>query len=268
MSVVCTANGRRIFYDVVGDGPPLLAIAGLTGSRKALLASLDDSLISRHQIVAIENRDAGESDPETAYYTMAEMADDAVALLDALGIARAHVLGFSMGATIALQLALDAPHRLNRLVLVSGHAFNALDHQAGEPLPAPPAWWSDDPVERWRRLMPEVVGPDYRGRLTASALTLHAEADRGNRATWPGAMRQVATRSGLDMRDRLVEVKAPTLVVHGEQDTVVPREHGKVLAAGIPGARLRMLPRVGHLPLTEEPQETARAILEFLEETE
>ncbi len=267
MSVMQTATGRRIFYDVVGEGPPLLAITGLASSRKALLASLSDALTSRLQIVAMDNRDAGESDPEPGYYTIGDMANDAATLLNDLGIAHAHVLGFSMGGTVALQLALDYPLRVDRLVLVSAHAFNGPDHRAGEPLPPPPVWWTDDPVERWRRLMPEAVGPEYRDRLTDHDLTIHAGLDRGNRATWACAMRQVATRSGLDMRNRLAEVRSPTLVIHGGMDPVVPAEHGELLAAGIPGARLHVLPRAGHLPLTEAPDEVTRAILNFLTET-
>lgn len=267
MSELQTSTGRRIFYDNVGEGPPLLVINGLGGSRKALLASLPDALVAHLHIIAIDNRDAGESDPEPNYYTIADMAGDAVAVLDALEIDRAHVMGFSMGATVVLQLALDHPHRVDRLILVSAHAYNEIRHQAGEPLLSPPEWWTDDPVERWRRLMPELVAPPYRDRLTDTALTAHAEADRGNRVTWAGAMRQVATRSGLDLRPRLGEIQAPTLVVHGEQDTHVPPEHAQHLAGGIPDAELLLLPQVGHLPLTEQPAEVAGAVLAFLGRT-
>lgn len=161
MSEIHTPTGRRIYYDVVGEGPPLLAITGLAGSRKALLSSLPDALVARLHIIAIDNRDAGESDPEPDYYTMADMASDAVAVMDALKIDRVHVMGFSMGATVALQVALDHSHRVDHLILVSAHAYNEVSHQAGEPLPPPPEWWTDDAVERWRRLMPEIVAPPY-----------------------------------------------------------------------------------------------------------
>lgn len=264
MSHIRTPSGRRIFYDIVGDGPPLLAITGWTGSGKHFLASLDEVIRSRFTVIAIDNRDAGESDPEPAYYTIADVASDAIALLDALGVDRVHILGASMGATVALQAALDHPDRVDRLVLVSGHAHNEPEHQAGDPLPPVPEWWTDDPVERWRRLLPEIVSPAYRSRLTDADVDRDAEADRGNRVTWAGAMRQMAMRSGLDMRGRLAEVQAPTLVIHGGMDVVVPPEHAEMLVAGIPGARLLMLPRAGHLPLTEEPDEVTRAILGFL----
>lgn len=173
-----------------------------------------------------------------------------------------------MGATVALQVALDYPDRVGCLVLVSGHAYNGPNHQAGDLLPPQPEWWTDDPVERWRGIMPGIVGAAYRNQLTDAEVARHAEADRDNRATWAGAMRQVAMRTGLDMRPRLAQVRAPTLVIHGGMDVVVPPEHAEMLAAGIPDARLHMLPGVGHLPLTEEPDGVSRAILGFLTEKE
>lgn len=268
MSHIRTPSGRRIFYDLVGDGPPLLAITGWTGCRKPLLTSLGDVIRSRFTIIAIDNRDAGESDPEPAYYTIADVAGDAVALLDALGIVHTHLLGHSMGATVALQVALDHPGRVDRLVLISGDAYNEPEHQEGDLLPPAPEWWTDDPVARWRGIMPEVVGPAYRAQLTEADVARHAEAERGNRVTWAGAMRQAAIWSGLDMRSRLAEVQAPTLVLHGEEDVIVLSEHAQMLAAGIPRAQLHMLAGVGHIPLVEEPDETTRTILGFLAEKE
>jgi pimeloyl-ACP methyl ester carboxylesterase len=100
--------------------------------------------------------------------------------------------------------------------------------------------------------------------LTDAELAALAEEDRGNRSTWEGTMRQEASQAGHDLRGRLGEVRAPTLVIHGDADPLVRLEHGEVLAAGIPGARLLVLPGVGHLPWVERPNDVARAILDFL----
>ncbi len=266
MSEVRTASGRRIFYDEVGEGPPLLLIPGMLGNRRGLEGRLAMALTARHRVVAMDLRDAGESSPEPDYYTMADLAGDAAALLDALGIARVRAVGYSLGGMITLQLALDHPHRVNRLVLISTFAHGEQGHRADEPLPPPAEWWSDDPVQRTRANLPYVVGPDYRERLTDSELAVLAEEDRDNCATWAGTMRQEATQAGHDLRSRLGEVQVPTLVIHGEADPLVRLEHGEVLAAGIPDARLVVLPGVGHLPWVEQPEDVTRAILDFVAE--
>ena len=266
MSHIRTASGRRIYYDEFGTGPPVLLIPGHGGYRRGCLIWLAAVLAAHFRIVAMDNRDAGESEPETAYYGLADMAGDAAALLDALGIVQAHVLGHSMGGAIALQLALDRPTRVDRLVLVSPAVGGEPGHRAGEPLPPPDEWWVDDPVERQRRVLPHVVGPDYRSRMSEADVTAIAELQRGNQTTWAGLMRQEAAVGGADLVDRLGEIRAPTLVIHGVADLPVPLELAQALAAGISGARLVVLPGVGHRPWVERPDLTNGAILSFLTE--
>jgi pimeloyl-ACP methyl ester carboxylesterase len=162
LSNIRTATGRRIYYDESGTGPPILLIPGQSGFRRGCLIWLAEALASRFRVVAMDNRDAGESEPETEYYGLGDMAGDAVALLDALGIDRAHILGHSLGASIALQFVLDHPTRVDHLVLVSAFVGGEPEHRAGEPLPPPAEWWIDDPVERMRAWLPNAVGPDYR----------------------------------------------------------------------------------------------------------
>jgi 3-oxoadipate enol-lactonase len=264
MSVITAANGRHIHYDDVGSGPSLLLITGLGAPRKGMMASLPLALSQRYRIIAMDNRDAGESEPEPEYYTMADLAGDAAALLDALGVDRAHVLGVSLGGMVTLQLALDHPDQVDHLVLMSTFAHGERGHRAGEPIPPPSDWWTDDPVARWETLAPQVVGPTYREMLTDATLEVLAEPERGNRATWEGVMRQEATQAGHDLRDRLDEVRAPTLIIHGELDPAVRAEHADILAAGVPDSRLVMLPGVGHLVLAEEHDRAAAVMLDFL----
>lgn len=265
MSHIRTASGRRIFYDESGTGSPVLLIPGLGGYRRGCLIWLAEAVAPHCRVVAMDNRDAGESEPETEYYGLADMAGDAVALLDALGIDRAHVLAHSMGSAIALQLALDHPTRVDRLVLVSPAVDGEPGHRAGEPLPPPDAWWVDDPVERGRRVLPEVVGPDYRARMSEADVAAIAALERGNRTTWAGMMRREAAAAGDDMiLSRIAEIRTPALVIHGDADVPVPLEQAQALAAGIPGARLVVLPGVGHRPWVERPEPTTGAILSFL----
>jgi pimeloyl-ACP methyl ester carboxylesterase len=138
-------------------------------------------------------------------------------------------------------------------------------NRAEEPLPAPWDWWTDDPVERMRRILEMIVAPASRAKLSDETLMMLAEGERDSRTTWAGTMRQQAALSGHDLRNRLGEIRAPTLVVHGDLDLVVRSEHGEVLAAGIPDARYLRLAGVGHAPWLERTAEVTVAVLEFLE---
>ena len=184
MSNIRTATGRRIYYDESGTGPPILLIPGQSGFRRACLIWLAETLASRFRVVAMDNRDAGESEPETEYYGLGDMAGDAIALLDALGIDRVHILGHSLGASIALQFVLDHPTRVDHLVLVSAFVGGEPEHRAGEPLPPPAEWWIDDPVERMRAWLPNAVGPDYRAQMDEADAAAIVELERGSRSTW------------------------------------------------------------------------------------
>jgi 3-oxoadipate enol-lactonase len=266
MSHIQTPTGRRIYYDESGTGPPLLLIPGWGGDRRGCLIWLAEAFAPYFRVVAMDNRDAGESDPETTYYTLADMAGDAVGLLEALGIDRSHVLGHSMGAAIALQLALNHPTRVDRLVLLSPGVGGEPGHRAGEPLPPPDAWWVDDPVERMHRVLPHGVGPDYRAQMSEADMAGIAKLERGNRTTWAGMMRQEAATGGDELLSRLAEIRTPTLVIQGNADVPVPPEKAQALAVSIPGARFVGLPGVGHLPWVESPDATIGAVVSFLTE--
>lgn len=265
MSHIRTANGRCIYYDEYGTGAPVLLIPGLGGYRRGSLVSLAEALATSFRVVSMDNRDSGESEAETKYYGLGDLAADALALLDALGIERTHALAHSMGGAIALRLALDHPARLDRLVLMSPGVGGEPEHRAGEPLPPPAAWWVDDPVARTRHVLPIVVGPDYRARMSEAELTAIAELERGNRVTWAGMMRREAAASDDDqVLSRLADINTPALVIHGDADGSVPLADAQALATGIPCARLIVLPGVGHRPWLESPDATLGPIMSFL----
>jgi pimeloyl-ACP methyl ester carboxylesterase len=139
------------------------------------------------------------------------------------------------------------------------------EHRAGEPMPPPAAWWVDDPVERTRRVLPIVVGQDYRSRLGDADVAAIAALERGNRTTWAGMMRREAAAAEDDqILSRLADIYSPVLVIHGDADVSVPLAHAQELAAGIPDARLIVLPGVGHRPWIESPEASFGAILDFL----
>ena len=265
MSDLVAANGRRIFFDDSGSGdgrPALLLIAGRGGARRSWgpqVAAFSPAL----RVIALDNRDAGESDQEEAPYTMADLADDAVALLDALGIARAHVAGISMGGMIALQLALNHPRRVERLVLIATTA-GGWSPQQRHFFTLPPDPWIADPVERARVGMADILGPAARATLPGR-LPEVIERARGNGFTAEGYVRQNGAIGTHDVRARLGAITVPTLVIHGDSDQIVPFEvSGKRSAEAIKGAELVVIEGGPHGLNASHAAEFNAALLSFL----
>ena len=260
MAEVQLATGRRLFYDDsgAGAGPPLLLLMG-GGESRRLWARQTPALAAGFRVLAPDHRDSGESppEPEGAAYTAADLAGDAVALLDALGVPRAHVAGTSMGGLVALQLALDHPARVARLALLSTPV-------GGVSLPAPPREaWSDDHADWIRGLFPQLAAPGY-FEAHLGALEALAALGRANRLTYAGLVRQLAVLGGFDARGRLGEVRAPTLVVVGDHDPLIPLAAAEATAAALPAAELAVIPGAGHLAFLERAEEVNRVIRDFL----
>ncbi|HEX5501687.1 MAG TPA: alpha/beta fold hydrolase [Thermomicrobiales bacterium] len=264
MSEAVTAGGRRLAYDDFGraaNRPPLLLIAG-RGAPRTYWTRFAEAVAPHLRAITFDNREAGEHDPELAGYTMADLADDAAALLAALAVSRAHVMGVSMGGMVALQLALAYPALVDHLVLVATTA-GGWSPRVLESFKEPPSPWVADPAERVRTGYPDLVAPGF-FEAHPDVLADLARRYSHNRLTSDGYVRQNLAIGTHDARDRLGEIAAPTLVIHGDRDPLIPYRQGENLAAAIPGARLLTLPGVGHLPPTERPAEVRRAVLDFL----
>jgi 3-oxoadipate enol-lactonase len=230
MAELQLATGRRIFYDVTGNGSPLLLLMGAGESRK-MWAWQIPALAPTFQVITMDNRDCGASEPETSPYSSADLANDAIALLDGLDLARAHVLGTSMGSMIALQLALDHPAQVDRLVLLSPLA-------GGLQLSAPPREaWSSDHADWIRGMFPMLAAPGYFD-THPGALEELVEVGRENRLTYDGVVRQIDAMGRFDVRSRLPEITAPTLLVVGERDPFIPLTDAQAFTAAIPNAQL------------------------------
>ena len=272
MPRVC-ANGIEIEYDTFGDGSnrPLILIMGLASQMVGWHPALCEKLVKKgHYVVRFDNRDVGLSTkmeeagvPDVmelvsafqdrsqvaAPYTLSDMAADAVGLLDALGLEKAHVCGLSMGGMIAQTLAIEYPQRLLSLV-----SMESTTGEAGLPpatFQAMGAMFKPPPQERdaYIRHMVEVFrafagGSDlYDERIQAEISGLAHE-----RSFYPlGFVRQLAAilASG-SRREALADVTLPMLIVHGDLDPLLPLEHGKATAGAVPGAELRVVQGLGH----------------------
>ena len=260
-----TANGIELEYQVFGDeqDPALLLIAGLG----AQMLSWDDDFCrllaaQGFRVIRFDNRDVGHStwmdDDGAGEYSLDDMAADAAALLDALGISAAHVVGASMGGFIAQLVALNHPAKVLTLTSIMSGPNGAdqvrptEDGTAVLMVPAPDTREERIAVGMWAKQ--KLMGPDdpfdrdYEERRIIAAL---------DRAYHPaGFVRQLqAIMAAQGRLARLAQLRVPALVIHGDADILVPVDNGRNVAAAIPGARLIEIQGMGHdLPKRVWPQ--------------
>ncbi|PKQ08623.1 MAG: alpha/beta hydrolase [Alphaproteobacteria bacterium HGW-Alphaproteobacteria-12] len=268
------ANGITLEYESFGpeDRETVLLIMGLGAQLTMWPVELCDELVARgYRVIRFDNRDVGLSTkfdeagmpdmgaiftalttgaPVSAPYALDDMAADAVGLLDALGIGKAHIAGASMGGMIAQLVATNHPERTLSLVSIMSTTGNP-DLPQGKPeamaVLMTPAPEGDIPaaIERGMLAWNTIGSPGYR----TDDETLRKWVTRDvNRSLYPvGTARQMAAIvANGDRREKLKDVKAPAVVLHGIDDPLVPIEGGRDTAASIPGAELREVPGMGH----------------------
>jgi 3-oxoadipate enol-lactonase len=249
----------ELHYVERGSGPALLLVPGIPAIASDW-GPLAERLSSSRRVIAYDNRGSGASTVTPAPYTCAQLAGDAVALLDELGIERADVFGMSLGGMIAQELALGWPDRVSRLVLGCTHC--GLEHAARPDREAGRAFAmeTDDWAERMQALAPFAfsaeAGPDLVGPFIEkkSSDVQDPEGYRG----------QIAAALSHDTYDRLPQIDCPTLIVTGDGDRVIPGASSEVLHERIPGSRLEVVADAGHLFFLERPEESVRLLEDFL----
>ncbi|MGB6411021.1 MAG: alpha/beta fold hydrolase [Candidatus Deferrimicrobiaceae bacterium] len=257
------APGFRMYYEVHGDGFPLLLINGLGGDHTEWLIQLPE--FSRlFKVVTFDNRGAGDSEAPPGPYSTAQMADDATALLSFLGISRTHVLGFSMGGMIAQEVALRHPEIVARLILAcTSPGGKGSERPAFEAIGSFACSSEADPEEQFRRLIPFL----YTDRFCRD---YPEEIDKAVRrrlsrpVSLPGQASQMAAAMGHGAWERLPAIAAPTLVLTGTADRLVPQVNSQRIAERIPGAKLVFLDGAPHRLFAEDAEAFHREVLAFL----
>ena len=280
--VLAKANGIELCYDTFGDpaAPPLLLIMGLAGQMIAWDEDFCSQLASKgYWVIRFDNRDIGLSTrfpqhgtpdlmallgqalmrkPVIAPYALRDMAADAIGLLDALEIDKAHVLGVSMGGGIVQEMAINHPGRLRTMTsIMSSTGDPGLPQATPEAmgvLLAPPPKTKEEYFEAYKRTWTVLRGPGF---PLDEAKDMERAAHNWERGlNPPGVARQLAAILASGNRtDALKGVGIPTLVIHGDADPLVRLEGGRATAKAIPGAKLLVVERMGHaLPISMWPQ--------------
>jgi pimeloyl-ACP methyl ester carboxylesterase len=257
-------NGVHIAYRVQGNGPPLVLVMGYRLNSTAWPAAFVQGLATRFKVITFDNRGTGQSDVPVEGYAIANMARDVAGLLDELGIARTHILGYSMGGAIAQEFARQFPQRVLGLALCATlcggprasymspsvmRIMRDLDGLTPEEI-ARRIWkvtYSPGYVEKHQEL-----AEDQMRREIAIPTPLHA------------ADLQFQALAEFDCSKALPDIRSPTLVLTGDGDQMVPPENSRLIASLIPGAKLTVIPGCGHRLMWEATDECVALVAEFL----
>ena len=244
------------------NGEPLILSAGLGGSGAYWAPNLP-ALAERHRVILYDHRGTGRSDrtlPDSLF--VEDMADDVLALLDGLGIERAHFVGHAAGGLIGLALALAAPQRLGKLVVVNGWA--ALDANTARCFEARLALLRDSGPRAYLRAQPIFLFPATWTSEHRDALDEELEAQL---AAFPGAEtmeKRIAALQTFYVEDRLEEISVPALGLAAKDDILVPQTCTQALAGGIPGASAALMDWGGHACNVTDPDKFNALVLDFL----
>jgi pimeloyl-ACP methyl ester carboxylesterase len=255
------AGDIELYYEQQGSRfPPLLLAAGIPAIANDW-GPLAERLSASRRVIAYDNRGSGQSSVTPGPYTTRQLAADAVRLLEVLGIGRADVFGMSLGGMIAQEIALGWPDHVRRLVLGCTHA--GVRHAAPAPRETGRAFTmqTDDWGERIRALAPLAFARD----VDHDMLDRFTEKKAKDVQDPEGYAAQIDAVLSHDTYDRLPEIQAPTLILTGDDDRIIPAPCSDVLHLRIPHSRLEVIEGTGHLFFLEKPDETIELVQGFLD---
>lgn len=263
---VAKVSDINLYYEIQGSGDPLLLIMGY-GMASGNWFAIRDRLAKEHRIILFDNRGTGRSDKPDMPYTTQMMAGDAAGLLDVIGVDRANVFGVSMGGMIAQEFALTYPERVRNLILgCTGCGVSksvpptpeAMSFLFGPELAKLPV------DERALRMVPWLWNQDFIDKNPAAVKRVVTTVTEYPTPPYAYACQGNAVMT-FESYDRLPQIKAPTLVICGTKDRLIPSENSKILASRIPGAELAVIENAGHGFITDSTDESAGIVLQFLQ---
>ncbi len=255
-------NGTKIFWTEQGAGEPLLLIAGLGAPHRAWWR-IAPKLAEKYRVITFDNRGAGETEfPADELFTLPLMASDAKAVLNAAKTKSAHILGMSMGGMIAQEFALNYPELTRSLMLAvtacgGKHSIPAKPEvyftlQGGGSSTPEEAFWAMAPFIYDKHTPREMLEEDINSREGEFTKPENFMRQMHAIISWQGSF------------ERLNQINAPTLVLHGKNDQLIPCANSKILADAIPNAKLIELENSSHIFTTDQTEKSAEAILNFI----
>jgi 3-oxoadipate enol-lactonase len=269
-------NDINIAYTERGKDEAVVLIMGLGANKESWVMNMP-ALSKHYRVIAFDSRGVGATDRSGEFYTMGRMAEDTVGLLDALNIERAHIVGVSLGSMIAQEIAINFPQRVNKLILAA--ATPGMSDAANKDM------WDKKNAEMQRRTG---LGEDFNERiisdpdsfdvvkimvgLTANAFSriifripmVLGARYYFNRVGPSGVLDQLRAVSKHNTIDRLDQIKAPTLVMAGTDDKIVPIEFSRIVAEHIPGAKFLAFERGSHSFFMERSKRFNMEVIKFL----
>jgi pimeloyl-ACP methyl ester carboxylesterase len=262
---ITKANGIELYYEVHGEGEPLLLIMGLSLSSKSWFRTIP-ALSEQYKVIVFDNRGVGLSGKPNTPYSIELMAEDARAVLDAAGVESAHVYGISMGGMIAQRLAVTYPDRVRSLILgcttpggekhvQPGAEVSMLMLARGSSTATPEEMaWATAPILYSQSFLEnhrDLVAEDVKRRIEIPVLPY-------------AYILQLQACLAHDTSNEIEQIRVPVLVIHGDEDKLVPYENGVTLAEKIPNAEFLTIKGAGHIYVTEANDLVNKKVLEFL----
>jgi pimeloyl-ACP methyl ester carboxylesterase len=235
-------NGIELYYAVIGNGPPVVLLHGGLANSDYWGIQVK-ALVPRHTVILIDSRGHGRSTRDARPYGYDLMADDVIALLDTLHVAKADVVGWSDGAILGLDLAIRHPDRVGRIFAFAANTVTSGVQEGVEKNPTF-ARFIERAGHEYARL--SATPKDYDGFVTQISKMWETQPN------WTDA--------------QLKSIKAQVLVVDGDHDEAIKRPHTEYIAATIPGAGLLILPNVSHFAFLQDPDLFNAALLHFLDD--
>ncbi len=258
MGFATTNDGVNLFWTQDGAQGPALLLCNSIGATTAMWDAQVAALGARYRLIRFDARGHGRSDAPQGDYTLARLAGDAAAVLDAAGVEHAHVCGLSLGGAVAQKLALDAPHRIDRLVLANTAArigsFDGWSQRIAAVQAGGMASIADMAIGRFFDPAFIAAEPGAVAPVRAALLAVPAH----------GYIGCCAALRDADLTDGVGAIAAPTLVIGGGKDVSTPPDQTQGLADAIPGARHVVLD-AAHLSNIEQPEAFSAAVLSHLE---
>lgn len=256
------SNGITVHYEVYGEGEPLILISGLGGDLTFWYTNVE-YLAKKNKVIIYDTRGAGQTDATEEAYSMEIFAEDLSGLMWALGISKAHILGFSMGGNIALTFAHLYPEKVDKLII--GASFAVVNPQARLFLDAVLSVYEAGSTAKqmFDLIAPWLFSSDFLTRDENSVYLEYPENDPNEQPFYAWKNQYMAMRN-YDIRKYLPNISAQTLIIAAAKDRLAHLEDAQLIACLLPNSHINVLPNSGHLLNIERPEEFQQMVNKYL----